>query len=265
VSTCRGVRVWAAFVCACVATLAHADIDVGSGASLSFGDGALDVGCSNMVIAGWLTGGNGTVHGMADLTIAAGGSLAPGAGQIVIGGDFADAGIFTSGSSSFSIVDACGDGTTTFSGATQFYDLAVTTATGKQLVLPAAQTQHIAHALTLRGSAGNLLQVLSSSAGQQALLDVSTSAAQSIAYVNARDDKANGATIAPGTAASHQSVDSGKLINWFTDQVVGPGRGAAPIPAPMLGLLARLALLTGMLLLAWHRRRGLVHRDERRK
>jgi hypothetical protein len=254
-----------ALVCVCAATLAQADIDVGSGASLSFGDGALDVGCSNVVIAGALTGAGGSVHGMANLTIAAGGNVAPGAGQLVIGGNFADAGTVTSGSSSISIVDACGNGTTTFSGATDFYDLAITTTIAKQLVLPAAQAQRIAHALTLRGSSGNLLQLRSSSAGQQALLDVSPSAAQSIAYVNARDDKATAATIAPGAAASYQSVDSGDLTNWFSDIVTGPGGGKTPVPAPTLGLLARLALLIGVLLLAWQRHRISVRKQHRQE
>ncbi len=230
----RAVSLGFALVCVFAATCVHAGIEVGAGSSLAIGDGLLDLGCSDLIVAGSAAGSSGSVAGIANLSVAAGGMLAPGAGQITLGGNFSDAGTFTPGTSAVAIIDACGNGTSSVSGATNFHDLLISTATGKQLVLPATLTQSIAHALTLQGAAGNLLQVLSSSAGQQALLNVNAAAAQSIAYVNARDDKASGATIAPGAAATYNSVDSGDLTNWFTGAVIGPGGGAAPIPTPML-------------------------------
>ncbi len=242
---------------ACSASLlAHANIDVGAGSSVSFADGGLDLGCSHLSVEGSATGGSGGVSGVANVVVGAGGSFAPGAGRLTLGGDFSNAGTFTPGTSTVDIVDVCGGGTSAMSGGTAFYDLAVVTTSGKRLLLPAQLTQSISHALTLQGAPGELLQVSSSSAGQQALLDVSAAAAQSVAYVNARDDKGSGATIAPGSAASHQSVDAGNLTNWFTDDVGGPGSGTTTVaPAPTLSLMARLALLIGILLLAWQRRR----------
>jgi hypothetical protein len=234
--------------------LAHAGIDVGAGSSMSFGDGALDLGCSHLTIEGSAAGASGGVSGVANVLVAVGGSFSPGAGQLTLGGNFANAGTFTPGTSAVDIVDACGGGTSTVSGSTSFYDFAVVTTIGKRLVLPALLTQSIAHALTLQGATSELLQVSSSAAGQQALLNVNSAAAQIIAYVDARDDRASGATIAPGAPATYQSVDDGNLTNWFGTDLIGPSGGNAPIPAPSLNLVAQLALLTGVLLLAWRRR-----------
>ncbi|MFT3789573.1 MAG: hypothetical protein QM741_00540 [Rudaea sp.] len=230
----RGAAIAAAAMLSTLASApALAALTVGAGSSLHVGDGALDLGCSDWIIAGSAASGSGSVAGIANLAIT-GGSLTAGAGRFALGGDFSDAGAFVPGASRVSIVDACGGGTSTVSGATSFYDLVVASATGKQLVLPAALTQSVAHALTLQGAAGHLLGVLSSAAGQQALLNVSTAAAQTIAWVDARDDKASGATIAPGSAASFQSVDGGNLTNWFVTAVIVSG-GGAPVPAPALG------------------------------
>jgi len=230
---------------------AFSALTVGAGSALRYGDGALDLGCSNLIVAGSAAGGSGNVTGIANVAIASGATFAPGASRIVLGGDFSDAGTFAPGTSAIDVVDTCGNGTSTVSGATNFYDLLVSTATGKQLVLPATLTQGVTHALTLQGAPGNLLKVLSSSADQQALLNVSASAIQSIAYVDARDDKASGATIAPGTAVSYHSVDSGDLTNWFVNAVTGSGGGAAP--APTLGRWAVLLLAALLAAFAWKR------------
>jgi len=234
---------------ACAATGAQAVVMVGAGSALNFADANVSLGCGDLTVQGQTSGTAANVTAIANLVIAAGGTLAPGASQLTLGGNFADAGTFTPGTSRVAIVDTCGSGTSTVSGATSFYDLIVATASGKRLVLPAALTQSIAHALTLQGAAGNLLQVLSSSAGQQALLDVGAGAAQSIAYVDARDNKASGAAIAPGAAASYQSVDGGNLLNWFAAAAGGPG--GATVPAPLLGAAGGVALIGILFALAW--------------
>jgi len=244
-------RVLIATILSLACAPAFSALTVGAGSSLQYADGALDLGCSDLIIAGSAAGGSGNVTGIANVAVAAGGTFAPGATWIALGGDFSDAGTFAPGTSVIDIVDACGNGTSTVSGVTSFYDLLVSTTTGKQLVLPAMLTQEVTHALTLQGAPGNLLNVLSTSAGQQALLNVSTSAAQSIAYVDARDDKASGATIAPGTAVSYHSVDSGDLTNWFVNAVTGSGGGAAP--APTLGRWAALLLAALLAAFAWKR------------
>jgi hypothetical protein len=233
----------------------HATVTIGAASNVNFADATVGFGCSDLIVAGQASGDAATLSTITNLSIAAGGSLAPGASQMVLGGNFTDAGSFTPATSRVSFVDACGNGTSTVSGSTGFHDFAVTTATGKNLVLPAGVTQTVAHALTLQGAAGNLLQVTSSTSGQQALLNVSAAAAQSIAWVDARDNKASSAAIAPGTAATYNSVDSGDLTNWFADAVIGPGGSGtdAPTPAPALGRYAALLLTTLLAALACKR------------
>lgn len=251
----RGVSLGSTLACLFAATCAHAGVIVGAGSSLSVGDGMLGFDCADLVVAGSVSGSSGEIFGIANLSVAAGGTLAPGAGRLTLGGDFSDAGTFVAGTSAVRVIDACGSGTTTVSGATAFYDILLDSAAGKRFVFPAGLTQSVAHAFVLQGAAGNLLQITSSVAGKQALFNVSAAAMQSVAYVDARDNKASGATIAPGVAANHQSVDGGDLTNWFANAVVGPGSGA-PVPAPLLGRLTTLLLATLLVALAAAQRRA---------
>lgn len=247
----RTGRIAPLFLLLC-AHAAQAAITVGAGSKLDLGDAALALGCGDLVVAGQASSASAHVDAIANLTVAAGGTLAPGAGQFSLGGDFADAGTFAPGTSRIAIVDACGSGASHVSGSTSFYDFAVSSASAKQLVLPAALAQNVAHALILQGAAGNLLRIVSSSAGQQALLAVSAGAAQSIAYVDVRDNKASVAAIAPGTPAQYQSVDGGNLANWFG----AVGIAAAPVPAPSLNTWGLLLLGLSAVTLALRRLRA---------
>jgi len=207
---------------------AGAAILVGAGSSMNLADATLDLGCSDLNIAGSITANAANVASIAHLALA-GGSFAPGASQISLGGDFTNAGSFAPGNSRIAIVDACGSGTSRISGATDFYDLLVASAAGKQILFPVAAVQNVSHSLTLQGAAGSLLQVGSAAAGQQGVLALANGAAQTIAYVNARDNRASVAHIAPGPPAQFNSLDGGNLVNWFLD----PTGGSALVPAPM--------------------------------
>lgn len=227
---------------------ADAAITIGAGSTLNFGDAAVDLGCQDLTVAGQVVGTTGGLRSIAHLSIAGGGSLAPAAGSVSLGGNFSNTGSFVAGTSRLAIVDTCGQGISRVSGATGFYDFRVTTTAGKQLVLPAGLTQTITHALTFQGAAGSSLNIVSSSAGVHALLAVNAAATQTIDYVNARDNTASAATIAPGTPAQYHSVDAGGLINWFGG-TTGVGAGST-VPAPVFGVFGRAALLLGLLLAA---------------
>lgn len=231
---------------------AFATVTIGSGSTFDFGSGTFDFGCDDLVVAGQASGTTETLRSITNLVISAGGTLAPGAGNVSLGGDYANAGTFVPGTSRLAIVDACGNGGASHVlGSTAFYDFVVSTVTGKILTLPSAATQSVAHALTFQGAAGNLLNIVSSTPGLKALLKASPSASQTIGYVNARDnDASGGATIAPGLPSQYNSIDSGGLINWFGASTGGGGGGASLVPAPLLGFTARLALLLSLLLIA---------------
>ena len=230
------------------AAAATASVTIGSGSSMNFADSSIDFGCQDLVVAGQAGGSAGTLNSIANLTIAGGGNLAPGSSAISLGGDFANIGRFVPGTSRVAIVDVCGGSASRVSGATAFYDFITTTTSAKQLILPAGATQSITHVLTLHGAAGNLLGVVSSTAGVHAVLSVGAAATQTVDYVNARDNTASAATIAPGTPAQYSSVDGGGLVNWFGATV---DRGGAPAaPAPLFDTLGRVVLLLGFLLIA---------------
>lgn len=234
-----------------VAEPAFASITIGSGSTFNFADGTFDFGCEDLTVAGQVTGTTGVLRSIANLTISSGGGVAPAAGSISLGGDFADSGNFAAGTSRVAVVDTCGNGTSRIAGTTSFYDLTVTTTGGKQLMFPAGVSQLVAHALTFQGAAGKLLNIVSSNPGVKALLKVSSSASQTIGYVNARDnDASGGATIAPGLPSQYNSIDSGGLINWFGASN-GGGDGATLKPAPILDTAGRLSLLLGFLLTAF--------------
>lgn len=227
------------------ATPAQADFTVGAGAQVDFGNATVDFACGRLDIAGQATGAAAQLVSISDFSLAAGGSFAPGSSQLALGGGFANAGTFVAASSRVEIVDACGSGTSLLAGSTDFYDLSVVSAAAKRLVLPVGLTQGVAHALTLQGVIGNLLRVESTAAGQRAVFAVAAGASQSVDYVQARDNQASLATIAPGAAAAYHSIDGGNLVNWF-ENGGGPAPGTA-VPTPTLGGLSR-TLLIGLLL-----------------
>lgn len=221
---------------------AAAAIIIGAGSSVNFADNHVDLGCSDLNIAGSITASAANFTSITNLALD-GGSFAPSASQISLGGNFANAGSFLPGSSRVAIVDACGNGTSQLSGATGFYDFVVATTSGKQILFPAAMAQSVEHSLILQGTAGHLLDIRSSAAGQRGVLALAQGAAQTIAYVNARDNNASIAHIAPGFPEQFNSVDGGNLVNWFLN-----ASGTALAPAPVLG--AGRWLLVAALLLA---------------
>lgn len=226
---------------------ALAEIDVGTGATFDFADAGVDFGCGDLAVSGNATMSAAILSGLGSFTLGADGTFDAANARLALGGDFSNAGSFNAGTSLVVLSDACGSGISRLAGATQFYELNVSTTAGKQLVLPAATTQSVSHGLTLHGTAGNLLCVLSTPAGHRAQLAVSPSAGQIIAYVDAKDNQATLATIAPGLPTLYASVDGGDLGNWFA-QSTDPGGGSTLRPAPALGG-GRWLLIAGLLLL----------------
>lgn len=242
-SAAKAVTLLGCVLLATAAQDAAAAIVIGEGSSVDFADNTVDLGCSNLTIAGSATASAASFTSVADLQL--GGSFAPGASQISLGGNFSNAGSFVPGSSQVAIIDACGGGTSQLSGATSFYDFVVATSAGKQVLFPAAVTQSVEHSLTLQGAPGHLLNVASTAAGQQGVLALANGAAQTIDYVNARDNRASVAHIAPGPPAQFHSVDGGNLVNWF----LGSSGNGALASAPALGA-GRWILMAALLLAA---------------
>jgi hypothetical protein len=228
---------------------ARADVTIGAGTAIDFADARIDLGCGNLSIAGAAAATSASVGGMADFNLA-GGSAALGASTFELGGSFSNAGSFAPGTSTVNLSDDCGAAVSRFSGATNFYALSIVSAAGKQVSFPVGLVQSVAFSLTLQGSAGQLLGIASSAAGQRGVLALANGAQQNIAYVSARDNLASIATIAPGAAANYHSVDGGNLVNWFANGAnTGGGSIAAAVPAPALGA-GRWGLIAALLMLS---------------
>src|SRR5262249_41596197 len=116
------LRLSAALACV-LAFPASAQISIGAGSTFNFADAAINFGCSDLIVAGQATT-SGALTGLQDLTIDPGGSVVVGAGQIALGGSFANGGTFNAGTGSLSIVDACGSGISQLTGSTSFYRFA---------------------------------------------------------------------------------------------------------------------------------------------
>lgn len=237
----------------CLPFAAVAQFEVGAGSSVDFADATIDFGCANFVVDGSATAGTATLSGIGD--VAGSGALQAGASLLSLGGDFAPGAGFDSGTGTVEIVDACGDGSSAVAGANTFNAFSVVTTSGKQLLLPAQMSQRVVSLLRFEGAAGALLQVRSTVPGANARLQVADDADQTIAYVDAADNTATEAVIAPGDPAIYRSVDSGNLLFWFRNRPPSMEIEVRTIPGPGSSALACLALLMA-LIAAFALRRG---------
>ncbi|MFH0763614.1 MAG: DUF2341 domain-containing protein [Candidatus Omnitrophota bacterium] len=100
-------------------------------------------------------------------------------------------------------------------GAITFYDLACTTA-GKNIYFEAGYTGTVTHALTLTGSAANLIKLRSTSDGTRWNIDPQNTI--NVTYVDVKDSaNLNGKVINPP-----YSVDSGNNVAWFSVPPINP-------------------------------------------
>ena len=155
-----------------VKVAAGATVTIGVGSSLDLGTGLLDLGCADLTVAGTLSAGTVGFSAARDVTIEPAGVLNANSATLEVAGDWDNTGTFNAGTSSVSFVDGCGVSLATLSGGTSFSTLTLTTATGKTYQLEAGSTQTIGTALSLSGTAGNLLTLRSTSPGSAATLDV---------------------------------------------------------------------------------------------
>ena len=126
-------------------------------------------------------------------------------GTLTVGGDFAN----TSGTFSHNNGTLALNGTNqTISGSTTFNNFTKTTSSADTLTFTASSTQTIAGALTLQGTSGNLLTLVSTSTGTRWNI-VNAGDAESVSYVDVQDSNNTGPTI-----SAVDSVDSGNNIGW---------------------------------------------------
>ena len=197
-------------------------LSIGAGATVQLGNALLALGCN-------------------DLHIEPAGVLEAQASTIALAGNWDNRGTFDPGTGTVRFEDGCSmPGMSDIGGSNTFFDLVVTTSTGKTVRFQAGATQTILNSLTLMGAPGNLLMIRSTVPGQQAFLDLAQMGSQQIEYVDVADNAATGRLLAPGSAAAYHSVDSGNTTGWFV-----VFRGAVPL-ASGIGLVGVILMLLGV-------------------
>jgi hypothetical protein len=161
------------------------------------------------VNGGTLTATNGNIDANGNVVISSGTLTAPTTGQsFTVAGNFTHSGgTFTHSSGTVTL-----DGTNqSLSGNTTFYNLTKAVTTAATLTFDTASTQTVANALTLTGAVGQLLSIVSSTAGVQAGLTLQAGGTQTLDYLDVRDSNAGGGLT---LIARHSQQPSGNNTNW---------------------------------------------------
>ena len=225
-----------------------AGIFVQPGASMSLGNGTVDMGCADTTIVGNLNIQSGAFINVRDFTVS-GGNVNAGSGQLTLSGNWTNNGTFTPGTSLVAIQDGCSTTSSALTGDTDFYDFTTISTSGKTLLVAAGSTQVFNYNLTLEGIAGNPLLIRSSMVGNQAFFSLDPDGTQNIHAVDVGDNNAlGGQWLAPGLPADFESVDSGNNFNWFLNTY-------QPVPVPTLSWLALIALVLALMTVAFRQRR----------
>lgn len=230
-----------------LAAPAYAQLTIPSGGSSTLGGGSTDLACTDLIVDGSYDLGGGTLSGVRNVSIGAGGSLILGSGgSITLAGNWANSGGTLTGSGgTVSIADNAGCpapvATSVVSGNTTFGNFSVTSSAGKLLQFAAGSVQTVQGALTLTGT-GTPLHIESSTPGSvSADLKLDSGGTQSLGNLAVRGMSASGQWLAPGQT----NQGSGPVSRWFGD----PNASVAPIPTTSQWTLLVMALALGALAL----------------
>jgi hypothetical protein len=213
------------------------NLTVGSGSSLDLGTGRLDLGCADLDVLGTLSAGTfGFTQGR-DVTITPSGVMNGNSATLQLSGDWDNTGSFVAGTSSVQITDGCGLLSGVINGNTSFNNLALSSASGKQVTFTAGSTQTVNGSFAVAGALGNQLKIRSNVGGTKAFVNVQGSS--SATCVDVQDNSA-----LPGNniAMDGCSIKGPNSPGWLLTPMV-----------PLLPPLA--ALLVGAALVASARRR----------
>jgi len=215
---------------------ARADLIIPSGGVTSLANGALDLGCTDLIVGGTLHVDAAVVSNIRNVAIQPGGILDAGAGSLGVGGNWSNSGTFSAGTSVVAFGDACSTGTATISGSTSFYDVSFVTSTAKTWAFAVGSTQTIVHLLTIQGTAANPLQFISTAPGQVAFINLT--GAQNIIHVGVTDVWATGEWLAPFLT---NEGGGGNANRWFGVPFIPPIPASSPAGLLLLVLLLSAA------------------------
>ena len=229
----------------CSASTAFAQVSVPAGSSFALGGGTLDLAGSALQVGGLFSLASGKIDNATNIGILAGGTLDGGSGQILLSGNWTNAGSFLGGSSTVDFLDP--GSASQIGGDSSFANLSFVSSTGKSYVFAAGSTQTIAGLLTISGVSGLPIQFHSSAAGQVANLNLLAGGSQNIGHVGVSDVHATGQHLAPSLS---NEGGSGNATGWFAAIVP-----TIAVPADMLSPIGLLLFALAMFAGAWLTRR----------
>ena len=184
-------------------------ITISSGSQFSLGSGSLSAGCGDLAVAGTLSIDSGSANNIRNVAISPG-TINGGSGQVTLSGDWLNQGTFNAQTGTVQVTDGCGTTLSQLRGDTTFNRFVASTSSGKQLQPASGSTQTFTGGLALSSTGADRLLIRTSSAGATAAFTLNQGVSQSISGVDVQDiDSSAGATIAPGSPARFNSVDSG--------------------------------------------------------
>ena len=240
--------------------MAHADYTIAANSTTLLRAGALNLSCTDLIVAGTLNLGSGAILNARNITVQPGGLVQGGTGFIALSGNWtvSPTGQFVGGTSDVHFDGTCGAGASVIMGSTTFYDVHFTSTTGKSFVFAVGTTQTIAHLFEFTGTALAPSQFRSSVPGQVAFIDLQPGGSQLISHVGVTDVWATGQWLAPFLT---NEGGGGNARRWFGV----PDDSVQPIPTVGNAALVALAtLLAGAGALALERR-GRRRRQGRRE
>src|SRR4029077_7822846 len=118
----------------------------------SLNGGALDLGCTDLIVAGTLLVGSGQVLNARHVTIQPGGVLDGGSGTIELGGNWSNNGGLLAGTGTGRFLDLCAMASATISGSSSFANVSCVSSTGKNYVFADGSVQTITGVLEITGT-----------------------------------------------------------------------------------------------------------------
>jgi hypothetical protein len=145
-------------------SVAFAQLTVGAAATVSLPpSGLLGMGCNALHVQGMFDVNAAQVNNSGNISIGTTGTLNGGSGTINLSGNWSNNGSFLPGSGSVVFTDGCATGQIQITGTTVFNNLTLTSNNGRTFVLPVGPSVTVNGTLTLQGTAGQPVQLISAS------------------------------------------------------------------------------------------------------
>lgn len=149
-----------------IAGQAYAQFTIPAGATFDVpAGGTFDAGCTPIQLEGSLNVNSGQLATNSNLNIAGTGVLNGLTGSIAVGGNLSSSGTFNAGTSTVTLTDGCVGNVTQLSGNLVFQNLVLSSSTGRSFVIPTGTQITVLGTLTLQGTPGQSIQLVSSGGG----------------------------------------------------------------------------------------------------